>query len=403
MPLDLTQPSHLDELYQLADQYRENPSSSPSSLLSLEQQQSQNPDASLRQRVALKLARSKAIIQQQFPAGQTFFISILFAVYKEHQRILSSEQHPHGEDFLNRKIHQLHWLFDGSPQIKWKLIIIDDGCPDHSGQIARDILQENDHNEVAEVLFLQQAIDEKLPVVAGLSSPADSQKGGAILYGMWHAAQTSHADNTTHLILYTDADLSTHLGQCGLLLEPFLNPKTQCSIGSRREPSSVVVKKGKRNARGKLFIYLWKRLLPPLEKIIDTQCAFKAFRADLVKEIIQNNIEKKFAFDIELLLKTEQTHPASTQVIPLAWIDSEAASTTTDLEPYLPMLQSIVRMYRHYLPTNDKAEPFAQLIESLSQENWQELANEVPAEIADCEPAKLGDTELVPADQLLSN
>ena len=88
-------------------------------------------------------------------------------------------------------------------------------------------------------------------------------------------------------------------------------------------------------------------------------------------------------------------------MIPVAWIDSEAASTTTDLEPYLSMLQSIVTMYRSYLPVYKDAEPFAQLIESLTQDSWQQLANNVPAEIADCEPAKLGDEEIISADNLL--
>ena len=48
-------------------------------------------------------------------------------------------------------------------------------------------------------------------------------------------------------------------------------------IGSRREEASIVVKKGVRNLRGKLFIYLWKRLIPNLNYVVDTQCGFKAF------------------------------------------------------------------------------------------------------------------------------
>ncbi len=400
MPLDLTNAAHLDELHQLADQLLKNSKNSPDTLQILELEQIKTPGVSLRQRVALKLARSKAIISQKFPEGQKLFVSILFAVYKEHQRILPSSQHPHGEDFLNRKIHQLHWLFDDSPQIDWELIVVDDGCPENSGQISQRIILQNKHSNKARVLFLQDAIDEKLPVAAGLGSTADSQKGGAILYGMWEASQKKHGDGGEHIILYTDADLSTHLGQTGLLLEPFLDPKVQASIGSRRDPASVVVKKGTRNTRGKLFIYLWKRLLPVLDDIIDTQCAFKAFRADLARDIILDAIEKKFAFDIELLLKTEQRSPDTTRVIPLAWIDSEAASTTTDLEPYLRMLQSIVSMYRSYLPVNKNAEPFAQLIESLTQDSWQHLARHVPADIADCEPADLGKTELISADLL---
>ena len=401
MPLDLTNTKHLDELYQLAEQFLDESGGSSDALQHLETELLNTPDTPLRRRVALKLARSKAIITRHFPADHPVFVSVLFAVYKEHQRILTSAEHPHGEDFLNRKIHQLHWLFDDIPHINWELIVIDDGCPKNSGQIAQTIIEQNKHSDKVRVLFLQDAIDANLPVATGLASTAESQKGGAILYGMWEAAQENHGDGIDHIIIYTDADLSTHLGQSGLLLEPFLDPNVQAAIGSRRSPNSVVVKKGKRNTRGKLFIYLWKRLIPILGKIIDTQCAFKAFRADLARDIVLDAIEKKFAFDIELLLKTEQSFPKATHVIPLAWIDSEAASTTTDIEPYLPMLQSIVCMYRTYLPANEDTEPFAKLIESLTPETWQHLATHVPPEIGDCEPSDLGSTTIVSANKFL--
>ena len=50
-------------------------------------------------------------------------------------------------------------------------------------------------------------------------------------------------------------------------------------------PTSVVVKQGHRNTRGKLFIYLWKGMIAPLAGIIDTQCGFKGFSAETVREI----------------------------------------------------------------------------------------------------------------------
>jgi hypothetical protein len=64
-------------------------------------------------------------------------------------------------------------------------------------------------------------------------------------------------------------------------------------------------KRGQRNVRGKLFIFLWKRLLSPLRYITDTQCGFKVFRAEVVRDMLADVREKKFAFDLELLLKTE--------------------------------------------------------------------------------------------------
>ena len=288
--------------------------------------------------LAIKLAKSKLAVAA---IKKDVFISVVFAVYKEHNRIKPKSEHEHGEDFLRRKVLQLEWLFEDAPNFKWELIVVDDGCPEGSGKIAEQIIDESNLRDKVKVLFLEKAIENNLPTTENLNDTSDSQKGGAIVYGMSEAVRQSKAEN--HIIIYTDADLSTHLGQAGLLIEPLLLEEKNAAIGSRREPESVVVKLGTRNDRGKLFIYLWKRLIPNLGDIIDTQCGFKAFRKEIVSKIIEDMIEKKFAFDIELLLKTELVEKNSVIKIPIAWIDSDLATTTTDLQPYLPMLQSIAK------------------------------------------------------------
>jgi len=344
--------------------------------------------------LAAKLAYSKRLVAKlEGPAR----LSVIFAMYKEHNRILEPEAHPHGEDFLRRKVAQLEWLFEASPHIEWRIFAVDDGCPEDSGQIARQIIEQSGLEQHAEVLFLEEAIRRGEPVTRPLEQTSDSQKGGSIQLGMWEAAQRG---DSGHVILFTDADLSTHLGQAGLLMYPILVDDADAATGSRREPTSVAVKKGKRNVRGKLFIYLWKRLLPDLHRIVDTQCGFKAFRADVVRRIVVDTLEKKFAFDIELLLRTELARPGSIVKVPIAWIDSEAASTTTDLEPYLPMLQSIVGFYRHYLTANPESDTFAAFIEGLDDESWHRLVDSIPAEIAAADPTHFGDNAPITATDL---
>ena len=161
------------------------------------------------------------------------------------------------------------------------------------------------------------------------------------------------------------------------------------SIASRRETNSVVIKKGLRNTRGKMFIYLWKRLLPQLDYIIDTQCGFKAFDADLIKKIVYDMEEKKFAFDIELLLKTELLSRNKIVKNGIAWIDSDAESTTGG-STYLDMLHSIAGFYRKYLPANKASDNWAEFIESFDQETWDKLLDDMPEEIENAEPADLG-------------
>ncbi len=345
--------------------------------------------------LAAKLATSKRIVET---LGAPLHVSVVFAVYGEHQRILPRSEHPHGEDFLVRKVEQLRWLFGARPDLTWDLMVVDDGCPHGSGKIAERLVAAHGLEGQVRVLFLADAITAGIPVTAPLGSPAESRKGGSILYGLWAAA---HAEHARHVIVYTDADLSTHLGQAGLLLEPICDDGKAAAIASRREPTSVVVKQGVRNRRGKLFIYLWKRLLPVLGSILDTQCGFKAFRADMVREIVEQVEEKGFAFDIELLVQVLQRHPDSVAIVPIGWIDSEAASTTTDLQPYLTMLRAVARMYRTHLPPSAAADSFAELILSLDEASWNRLVERVPDEIAAREPSDLGAFDGVSARALV--
>ncbi len=343
--------------------------------------------------IAAKLACSKKMVQL---VTEPLHISVVFAVYKEHHRILKNSEHPHGENFLIRKIQQMRWLFEGQELITWDLTVVDDGCPEKSGEIAQKIINENSLQNEAQVIFLNDAIKRSLPIVKPLSSTDDSRKGGSILYGMWNATQKKH--HKKHIIAFTDADLSTHLGQLMLLADPIINQSKLVAIGSRREKHSVVVKNSARNNRGKLFIYLWKRMIPKLGNIIDTQCGFKAFNANIIPEITLGNVEHKFAFDVELLIKTELLNPNSINKVPIAWIDSEAASTTTDLQPYLPMLKSIAKMQEKYF--SDKENQFADFVNSIDENDFKLLIENIPQGIVSREPDSFAEYKGVSANDL---
>jgi len=370
--LDLTNEKHLSKIQELAGSlYEETKIIEEISIL----EQEMINDKSLYSLIshsAVKITKSKQILSE---ISNKLHLTILFAVYKEHNRILTKDEHDHGEDFLIKKIKQMEDLTDEFDNITWDMIIVDDGCPENSGKIAERILKERYKGDNVEVLYLQDAINENNPVVKGIKTTDDSRKGGSIEYGMWYAA---NKNINNHIIIYTDADLSTHLGQCGLLVNGIINEDKNVSIGSRREPESVVLKPGDRNLRGKLFIYFWKRMLKRLNYVVDTQCGFKAFNVETIKEVILNNDEKKFAFDIELLLKTDIFKRESIHKAPIAWIDSSKASTTTDLQPYLDMLKAIVKMYHKYVAANAESHMFAYFVKSLTEEQWNILVEHVP-------------------------
>jgi len=391
--LDLTSADHLRAARDLADTLL---AAAPDAALlrTLEERLVAAGDVKLLGHLAAKLALSRALLAT-LPGP--LHLSVVFAMYKEHQRILPASEVEGGEDFLVRKVEQLAWLAAERDDFGWDLTVVDDGCPEGSADIAERIAAAHGWEDRIRILRLADAIAEGLDVVRPLTDTNQSMKGGAVALGLWSAARI---ERENHVVVFTDADLSTHLGQCGLLLEPILARGSDAAIGSRREPTSVVVKQGVRNTRGKLFIYLWKRVIGILPDIVDTQCGFKGFRADVVCDIVPDLLEKKFAFDIELLIKTRLRREGGITRVPIAWIDSEILSTTTDLQPYLPMLQSMVQMYGRYLEPDAVADEFAAFIAGLDAESWGRLLDAIPASIAEGDPQDFGVFAGVTVDEL---
>ncbi len=390
--VDLRRKKDLSEIEQTADALFRNLSSKE--IESLEEEYSSDSAIPLGFKISIKLARSKNHIAQ---FDEPAHVSAVIAMYNEHNRIKPLSEHPNGEDFLRVKVHQLNWLFKDSPNYSWDLTLVDDGCPNNSGKTAEKIVSEAAYPNV-DVLFLEHAVKEGMPVASGLYETGDSQKGGSILYGMYHATRE---EKENHVVLYTDADLSTHLGQAGLLTKPILEDGCLAAIGSRRKEHSVVIKMGQRNDRGKLFIYSWKRMLPELGYITDTQCGFKAFDGKIVQNIVMPSFEKKFAFDIELLLKTEKIRKFSIHKSPIAWIDSEAESTTTDIQPYLPMLKSISHMYKKYGNRNDLSDEFSNFYDRITNNEWRSMLKKIPQEIISRNPEEFSAYDKIRTSDLL--
>ena len=346
----------------------------------LDSEIAESPLATYNSVLAVKLAKSKYALKR---LKKTVHLTVVFAIYKETERLSFPHESPLGEDCLNEKIRQLEWLASGSSMLTWDLLIVDDGCPDNSGIKAQGIVDKSVYRDQIKVLFLQEAIDANSPFVGGLSSTSDSQKGGAILYGLRYATSLNRQGN---IILYTDADLSSHLGMSGLLIDALVNQNKSLAIGSRREKTCFTMRSDFRNHRGKLFIYLRRRLLHPINYISDEQCGYKGFDAKFLHDLLENVIETKFSFDVELLLRTELKRSNSIAQIPIAWIYSDEASTTKDLEPYVPMLNRMIDFYEHYLPTHPEAEDFKEFIQELNDESWDTLIHNIPNKIKSWDP-----------------
>merc|ERR1719456_351914 len=80
--------------------------------------------------IALKNAISKKLFESMPPIHCT----VVFALYKENNRILpkgdeEGKSHKNGEDFIRRKHKQMMWLYENKKDSSWCMLGCDDGCP----------------------------------------------------------------------------------------------------------------------------------------------------------------------------------------------------------------------------------------------------------------------------------
>ncbi len=278
-----------------------------------------------------KLALSKMYVNLM---DSPFHVSLVLAMYNEHNRIRPrSSGNPCGEDFIRRKVDQMKWLL-GNTAATFNLILVDDGCPCQSGDLAEKIIGTEAYVNV-EVLCLTDGIKYQSPVLEGLNSTGDSQKGGSIQYGMWKALDDYSQCDVPHIVVYTDADMAAPVNEIGLLLEK-QDHRTMVTIGSRYDQGSVC--RGPWGANGKvqgltdfdrrmvgLRSLLFSKLFPQTGIITDTQCGLKAFNARLLRQILLRTEIRTFSFDIELLLLAAAAGSAIASA-PIYWHDSLAES-----------------------------------------------------------------------------
>jgi len=271
---------------------------------------------------AVGSAESKLKIQK---CGK-FHMTCIFAMFMEQNRIRTKQEHENGQDLVRMKVAQLEWLFAGEPEGKtWELLAVDDGCPNDSMGLARKIVAQEKFDKV-KIISLQEAIDQQIPYFVkdrNLKNCKESRKGGAILYGLWYAAKNAPAKKggwfgggggVPQYVMYTDSDLSTDMSLCGLLSAGMQTDGCSISMGARYgTPETFLVKEkclghpeshyDQPNMMKIVFRHYARiRMLPMLEGIYDTQCAFKCFNVYDIPAIIEPVKRLGPDFDMELLL-----------------------------------------------------------------------------------------------------
>ena len=364
--------------------------------------QASDGGAPLEARIAALLARSRRWLKGN---SAKINVGVVFAMWGEHNRLLpAGDENPNGENSLVTKLEQLDWATQFSPNIHWTLYAVDDGCPHGSGQLAAKIGAAHPLAERVKVLNLSEAVPTESGPLHHLQSPDDSRKAGAIILGAMQAIEDG-AD----AVIYTDADNSVHLGQLGLLLDPFVTRNRKVVIGNRKHHQSVLVKDAARWGIGIAILRHMQRMAGAAifsRGILDTQAAFKLYDNKLLSQIIEKPTVYDFSFDTDWILAALAKNEEIEQT-PFAFIDSfaESASITqgpmTTWESLLFGLAKSVR--RHGFATGSAAEMVSLIEEEIrDHRDLDAIIDLLPPELKEATDADFGDPEVMSPDALRS-
>jgi hypothetical protein len=356
---------------------------------------------------AVGAAESKILLGQCGPHHMT----CIFAMYGEQNRLRTKAEHDNGQNLMVNKAKQLAWLFDGEVGKTWDILAVDDGCPNDSKTLAKTVLEKNNLQNV-KILDLKNAFTDKHPFFMdrGLDEACKkSRKGGAIMYGLLHAAtsKTFYPETAPKLVMYTDSDLSTDMALCGLLSHGILVKGSSMSMGARYgSPGTFLVKPPDQGAAPhpqshyeqpnmmKIVLrhYVRVRLLPMLDGIYDTQCAFKCFKSEDLEAICKDVRSMGADFDMELLLcgllhyrraGVEQANlcSVSSTLFTEDFAESNFMANSDDpdkpYKTYAGMLEALVGMHERFIEQGSdeakQAKDLAAFCRGLSWESYKKM------------------------------
>lgn len=188
----------------------------------------------------------------------------------------------------------LDWLARGNFSFL-EVIVVDDGSRDGTARVAEEFAQQNKCLRLAR-------------------NPGNRGKGYAVRHGMLEAKG--------EWILYTDADLSSPIGEIEKLCRTAREQNAAVAIGSRAVDRSLVEvhQPALRELSGRCF-NLVMRMVTGLP-FRDTQCGFKLYRADAARQIFSRQKQDGFSFDVEDLLIARKLGVRTVEV-PVRWANVE--------------------------------------------------------------------------------
>jgi dolichyl-phosphate beta-glucosyltransferase len=176
-----------------------------------------------------------------------------------------------------------------------EVVVVDDGSTDDTVQVARE----------AGVRVLQ--------------NPGNRGKGYSVKHGMLEAKG--------EWALFTDADLSTPIGEVEKLWSALVDEPAQAAVGSRAVDRSLVGvhQPWLREAVGRVFNAVMRVVTGLPFK--DTQCGFKLFQSSAGREVFSRQQLDGFGFDVEVLFIAKQLGFRSLEV-PVRWDNVEGTKVS---------------------------------------------------------------------------
>lgn len=208
------------------------------------------------------------------------FLSIVIPCYNEGEKL---------KENIGEVIKNVRCTI-GKP---FELIIVNDGSLDKTEEISKEL----------ELIYKE---------VKYVGYELNKGKGGAVKEGI----KASKGE----WVIFMDADLSTNLSAIRDSLR--LTREYDVIIGSRRVADSKLVKKQGilRQFIGQSCSKLTNIIIPL--KITDTQCGFKTFKGDLIREFVKLQRINGFSFDVELLY-IAKLNQCKIKEIGVVWADDE--------------------------------------------------------------------------------